>query len=95
MNKYIELKDGEKIYSGDYIRYYDEWNQIKGTGVLIKKIINNYKPLTESYYLIKNINNGRSWKIKCNRYKFYYKRNTGRESNLFNSELIQSITNNI
>jgi hypothetical protein len=93
MNNYIKLKEGDKIYPGDYVRYYDEWNEIKGSGILLKTVKNELKPLTESYYLFKNINNGKTWKIKCNRYVFYYKRNTGKESILFNSELIQSITN--
>jgi len=88
---YEPLQPDSKIYSGDYIKYYDEWKECKGCGIFVKKIINEHKPLTESVFILKNINTGKYWKVKCNRYDYYYKSHRTKAFDLSEIDMIKEI----
>jgi hypothetical protein len=97
MVKYILIDDKNKAFNGDIIKYLDEWEQQKGIGVLLKKVEDPFKPLTESYYLLRDINTKKIWKVKCNRYTFYKKDNSVSDiSSLFTEHpLFQSVVKDI
>lgn len=88
---YKILGKNDKIFSGDYLKYYDEYDECKGCGVYVKKVIDSYKPLTNSYYLLKNMNTGKYWKVKCCRYTFMYKPHKTKALDLTELEIIKEI----
>jgi hypothetical protein len=94
---YIPVTKDVRVFRGDYLKYHDEWNKCIGCGVLVKKVIDPIRPLTNSYYLLKNINTRKCWKVKCNRYDFFKKNHVTKYkesdiSGLFaTSELLQSV----
>ena len=97
MSDYTPVTTKTKVFRGDYLKYHDEWDKCISCGVLVKKVIDPIRPLTESYYVLKNINNGKTWKVKCNRYNFFKKNHATKYkesdiSGLFaTSELLQSV----
>ena len=97
---YVPVNCDTKVFRGDYIKYYDEWDKCIGCGVLVKKVIDSAKPLTNSVYIMKDLNTKKVWRVKCNRYKFFKKdHTTGYQSDisdLFETNLLlQSIKNEI
>lgn len=72
MNSSYKKVDGETtVFPGDYIMYYDDDGNVVGSGALVKKQINTVFPLTKSYYVLKNLNTGKTWKVNCMKYDFY------------------------
>lgn len=88
---YEKLSPECKLFSGDYIKYYDEWKECKGCGIYVKKVIDERKPLTESYYVLKNINTGKYWHVKCNRYDYYYRPHKSKAFDLADLDIIKEI----
>ncbi len=76
MTEYIPVTCETKVFRGDYLKYFDEFEKCIGCGVLVRKVIDPIRPLTSSYYLMKDINTKKVWKVKCNRYKFFKKDHT-------------------
>lgn len=81
---YTLLSPSTKMYPGDYLKYVDEYNVVKGGGAFVKIIINKYFPLTKSYYLLININTKKMWKVKTNRYTFYHMKHVTVDSSNIN-----------
>ena len=79
---FVPITDTEKPLPGDYIQYRDAWGNAKGSGILLKHVIDKKKPLTESYYLLKNASTGQIWKAYCDRYDYYFMRHKPRNSDL-------------
>lgn len=73
-----DISPDNKPLPGDYIRYQDEWGQYKGSGVLVKHVVDKRCPLTESYYLLKNCNTQTIWRVRCHRYTFTFMRHKTR-----------------
>ena len=73
MREYTEILHDTVVYPGDTIKYYDEWGNCVGNGVLVKKQNDEVRPLTRSFYILKNIRTGKLWKVNCRRYKFFFK----------------------
>ena len=69
-DRYILLED-QKIYPGDFLKYYDENNVRIGFGAYVSKYTDELRPLTRSYYTLINIKTKQKWKVYCHRYKFY------------------------
>ena len=69
---YNQVTFDSKVFSGDLIIYYDEFNKMVGSGVLVKKQVDPLCPLTKSFYILKNINTGKCWKVNSRRYNFYH-----------------------
>lgn len=67
---------------GDYLKYFDRWGDPVGCGVVIKHVINARKPLTESYYVLKNVQKNKTWKVRCDQYDFMLMRHRTRNDNL-------------
>jgi len=71
---YKKVDADTRVLKGDYLKYFDEYGKVKGVGVLVKKVVHPIFPLTASYYILKNINTRRCWKVNSRRYEFYYER---------------------
>lgn len=68
------ITEDQSPLPGDYIRYADRFGQPKGRGILLKHVLDKRRPLTESYYLLKNAQSGRIWKVYCDRFTFTFMR---------------------
>lgn len=99
MAEYTLITNNIKIFKGDFIKYTNEWGENIGYGVLVKKVIDPIKPLTESFYILKNINTNKYWKVKCNRYKFFKKSRNSYDSDIrslfYSNSLFQNVKNNL
>jgi hypothetical protein len=80
MHEWNPVTDITEPLPGDYLRYYDDWGNVKNSGVIIKVFVHEKKPLTESYYLLKNMTTQRSWKVYSDRYKMEFMRHRTRNS---------------
>lgn len=81
-SEFVKISEGHKPLPGDYIQYRDRWGNYKGSGILVKHVINKQKPLTESYYFLKNASTGCVWRAFCDRHEFYFMRHKTKNSQL-------------
>lgn len=71
MDERYVLLTNQKLYPGDFIKYYDETNSRAGFGAFVEKYTDELRPLTRSYYKLINIKTKQIWKVYCHRYTFY------------------------
>lgn len=74
MNQFVPVNENSKPLPGDYLKYNDEYGEMKGCGILVKTVIDKRRPLTESYYLLLNRRTQTMWKVRCHRYNFTFLR---------------------
>lgn len=80
--EYQKITEDQIPLPGDYIKYIDRWGKPIGSGVLLKTIINERKPLTESYYVLKNMSKNKTWRIRCDQYEIWFMRHRPRNCRL-------------
>ena len=86
-----KVEEITKVYPGDYLYYFDEYEEQQGAGALVKKVTHEIYPLTKSFYVLKNINSGRCWKVNTRRYTFFVKRHNTSSFDLNDLEEIKEI----
>lgn len=93
MHEWEPISSFTEPLPGDYLRYYDLRDNLVGSGVIIKVVIHNRRPLTESHYLLKNMTTKRSWKVHFDRYsKFEFMRH--KTKNRAFGDYLRSLLNN-
>lgn len=80
MPNYVLIDSSTKVFRGDILKYFDEENNQKGIGILIKKY--------PEYYLLKNFNTGKLWRVYKKDYTFYKKDN-------YDSDISDFFRNNV
>jgi len=90
-NEIITKEDWETIKKGDYLYYRNKiYPSKKGFGAFINVYFHYFKPKTESYVVVININTKQVFKIKIHKYTFIHKKHIPKETN---SSLIRNFIN--